>query len=305
MLTEKLRRLGIVPVVRIEDSKDAVSLANALSDGGLPIVEITFRSDAAIKSIEYISKECPDVLVGAGTVISLSQLDMAIDAGASFVVTPGFNETVVKACIDKGIPIFPGCTNPNDIESAMSLGINIVKFFPAEHAGGIQAIKALSAPYSNINFLPTGGINIKNLNDYLSFSRVIACGGSWMVDTSLISSGNFAEITRLTIQAVRTMLGLHLSDINVYYKNDEDVEKTAKTLESLFLFEYKAERIFHILLNSSEKAGCFDIGTGCLKRAEYHLRRQNIPILEVKNNMIILDIDLNGFSVRLVKNREH
>ena len=206
-MTEKIKSLGIVPVVKIDDEKKAVPLAKALCAGGLPCAEITFRTEQAEQSIRLISKALPDMLVGAGTVLTCAQADKAKAAGAKFIVSPGLNPTVVGHCINIGIPVFPGCSSPSDIEKALELGLSCVKFFPAEQSGGIAAIKAMAAPYGNISFLPTGGVNAKNLNDYLAFDRVVACGGSWMVDPALIEAENFGKIEELTREAVFAMLG--------------------------------------------------------------------------------------------------
>ena len=167
------------------------------SGGGLPVAEITFRTSAAEESIRRISEELPDILLGAGTVLSVQQAEKAISAGARYIVSPGFNPEVVKYCLDKGVAITPGCSNPTDIELALSFGLDVVKFFPAEAFGGLQTLKALSAPYGMVKYIPTGGINASNLNEYLAFNKVLACGGSWMVKDDLIKAGNLNEITKL------------------------------------------------------------------------------------------------------------
>jgi 2-dehydro-3-deoxyphosphogluconate aldolase/(4S)-4-hydroxy-2-oxoglutarate aldolase len=201
-MLEKIKSLGIVPVVKIDAAENAVPLAEALCRGGLPCAEITFRTDAAEESIRRIAGAMPNMLVGAGTVLTPEQADKAKAAGAKFVVSPGFNPKVVKHCLQNDIPIFPGCSTPTDIEQALEHGLKCVKFFPAEQMGGLSMIKALAAPY-NILFLPTGGINAKNLKDYLNFERVIACGGSWMADAKLIDAGDFAAIEELKREAVQ------------------------------------------------------------------------------------------------------
>ena len=172
---KEIYQIGIVPVIALEDAKDAQPLAKALIDGGLPCAEVTFRTAAAEESIAIMTAEYPDMLVGAGTVLTTEQVDRAVAAGAKFIVSPGLNPEVVKYCIGKNIPICPGCSNPSDIEQAIALGLDVVKFFPAEAAGGLAMIKAMSAPYVNMKFMPTGGINASNLNDYLGFKKVIAC----------------------------------------------------------------------------------------------------------------------------------
>ena len=218
-MLEKIKSLGIVPVVKIDDANNAVPLAEALCRGGLPCAEITFRTDAAEEAIRRISDALPDMLVGAGTVLSPAQADKAKSAGAKFIVSPGLNPTVVNYCRNINIPVFPGCSSPSDIEKALELGLSCVKFFPAEQIGGIAAIKAMSAPYGDVLFLPTGGVNAKNLNGYLAFDKVIACGGSWMADPALINAGDFAAIEELTRSAVHTMLGFELA--HDWYKQSE------------------------------------------------------------------------------------
>jgi len=198
---EEICRLRVVPVVAIQDVKDAEPLAQALIDGNLPCAEITFRTDAAGDSIRVLARR-GDMLVGAGTVLTIDQAKTAFDAGAQFIVSPGFNPRVVQHCLDNGITVIPGVCTPSDISLALDFGLEVVKFFPAEAFGGLQTLKALSAPYSMVRFIPTGGIGPETLVEYLSFPRVIACGGSWMVASDLISSGNFDKIRRLTREAV-------------------------------------------------------------------------------------------------------
>ena len=194
---KKINEIGIVPVVVLNDAKDAAPLAKALCDGGLPCAEVTFRTDAAEESIRIMSEQFPEMLVGAGTVLTTDQVDRAVAAGAKFIVSPGLNPRIVKYCVEKGILITPGCTNPSDIEQAIENGLEVVKFFPAEPAGGLKMIKAMAAPYVGMKFMPTGGINPKNVRDYLAYDRIIACGGSWMVTADLVKNGEFDKITEL------------------------------------------------------------------------------------------------------------
>ncbi|MGN0290903.1 MAG: bifunctional 4-hydroxy-2-oxoglutarate aldolase/2-dehydro-3-deoxy-phosphogluconate aldolase [Lachnospiraceae bacterium] len=199
---EKIQEIGIVPVVVLEDAKDAEPLAKALCEGGLPCAEVTFRTAAAEESIRIMTEKYPDMLVGAGTVLTTEQVDRAVLAGAKFIVSPGLNPQVVKYCVEKGILITPGCANPSDIEQALENGLEVVKFFPAEPAGGLKMIKALAAPYVGVKFMPTGGINATNVRDYLAYDRILACGGSWMVSSDLVKAGDFEKITELTKEAV-------------------------------------------------------------------------------------------------------
>ena len=200
---DKFSEIGIIPVVVIEDAKDAEALGRALKEGGLACAEITFRTTAAEDSIKIMTEKFPEMPVGAGTVLTVEQVDKAVAAGAKFIVSPGLNPDVVAHCIKMGIPIIPGTCTPTDVEKAMTFGLDVVKFFPAEPAGGLNFIKAIAAPYTGIKFMPTGGINAGNVRDYLKYDRIIACGGSWMVKGDLIKTGNFKKITELTAEASR------------------------------------------------------------------------------------------------------
>ncbi|MDD6514467.1 MAG: bifunctional 4-hydroxy-2-oxoglutarate aldolase/2-dehydro-3-deoxy-phosphogluconate aldolase [bacterium] len=199
---EKIQEIGIVPVVVLDDAKDAAPLAKALCEGGLPCAEVTFRTAAAEESIRIMSEQFPEMLVGAGTVLTTEQVDRAVAAGAKFIVSPGMNPRIVKYCVEKGILITPGCANPSDIEQALENGLDVVKFFPAEPAGGLKMIKAMAAPYVGVKFMPTGGINQNNVRDYLAYDRILACGGSWMVKGDLVAAGEFDKIKELAAEAV-------------------------------------------------------------------------------------------------------
>ncbi len=198
---EQFKKIGIIPVVVLDDAKDAKPLGQALMEGGLPCAEVTFRTEAAEESIRIMSQEFPDMLVGAGTVLTTEQVDRAVAAGAKFIVSPGINPKVVEYCVKKNIPITPGTCNPSNVETALEFGLDVVKFFPAEPAGGLNYIKAIAAPYTGVSFMPTGGINSENVKEYLKYDRIIACGGSWMVKGDLIKSGNFEKIKELTAEA--------------------------------------------------------------------------------------------------------
>ena len=200
-LFNSMSKIGVIPVIKIDDAKDAVPLANALKNGGICAAEITFRTAAAANAIKEIATDFPDFLIAAGTVLTPKQADQAIEAGATLIVTPGFNPVVVNHCLEKSYPIIPGVCTPGEIENAMSFGLRYLKFFPAEAMGGVKTIKAVSAPYSMIRFMPTGGINKNNLAEYLNCKSVFACGGSFMVPSDLISAGKFGEIEKLTLEA--------------------------------------------------------------------------------------------------------
>lgn len=200
-ILDQLKKIGIVPVVVLDDAKDAAPLAKALCEGGLPCAEVTFRTAAAEEAIRIMATNYPDMLVGAGTVLTTEQVDRAIAAGAKFIVSPGLNPKVVKYCLDKGICITPGTQTPSEMEQACELGLDVVKFFPAEPAGGLEMIKAVAAPYTNLTFMPTGGINSENVKDYLRYNRILACGGSWMVKKDMIQAGEFDKITEIVKEA--------------------------------------------------------------------------------------------------------
>ncbi|MBR3107249.1 MAG: bifunctional 4-hydroxy-2-oxoglutarate aldolase/2-dehydro-3-deoxy-phosphogluconate aldolase [Clostridia bacterium] len=197
----QLKNIGIIPVVVLNDCLDAVPLAECLMKGGLPCAEVTFRTPAAEESIRRMVKAYPDLIVGAGTVLTTEQADRAIDAGAKFIVSPGFNPKVTEYVLKKGVPMTPGVCTPTEIEAAMSLGLDVLKFFPAEPSGGLKMIKAVCAAYVNLQIMPTGGINAENVRDYLKYDRIVACGGSWMVNGSLIKNGKFDEIEKLVREA--------------------------------------------------------------------------------------------------------
>ena len=201
-LLKQIECMGILPVIKLNDAKDAVPLAKALCEGGLPCAEVTFRTDAAKESIAAMTKAYPKMLVGAGTVLNAEQVDEAVEAGAKFIVSPGLNPTIVKYCIEKNIPITPGVATPSEMEQAIELGLNLVKFFPAEPSGGLAMINAVAAPYTMLKFMPTGGINPTNVKDYLNSDKIFACGGSWMVKGNLINNGDFDKIKELTKEAV-------------------------------------------------------------------------------------------------------
>lgn len=202
-MLQRIGEMGIVPVVVLEDAVAAAPLAQALIQGGLPCAEVTFRTPAAKDAIGIMAEQFPDMLVGAGTVLTIQQVDDAVSAGAKFIVSPGFNPHIVSYCVEKQIPIIPGCSTPSDIEQALEYNLKVVKFFPAEAAGGLSMIKAIAAPYVGVRFMPTGGINTSNVRSYLAFDRILACGGSWMVPKDMVKEGNFEKIKELTREAVQ------------------------------------------------------------------------------------------------------
>lgn len=200
-IEELFAELKVVPVVVLDDAKDAEPLAKALVEGGLPCAEVTFRTEEAAESIRIMTEVYPDMLVGAGTVLTTEQVDKAVEFGAKFIVSPGFDPEIVDYCIEKNIPVFPGCISPSEVAQAVKRGLKVVKFFPAEQSGGLAMIKAMAAPYNMLKFMPTGGINTKNLKDYLACDKILCCGGSWMVKGDMIKAGEFEKIKKLTREA--------------------------------------------------------------------------------------------------------
>ena len=313
-MIQKLSLAGLVPVIKVEDAADAVPLCKALSEGGLPVAEITFRSDAAEESIRRVHQELPQVMLGAGTVLTTQQVDRAVAAGAAYIVSPGLNPAVVKHCQEKGIPIVPGCANPSDIEVALSLGLTTIKFFPAEALGGLAMIKALSGPFGNVTFLPTGGVNQKNLNDYLGFSKVLACGGSWMVPEDAVKAKDWDRIRELTRNAVNAMLGLELIHVGLNVGTPEQAAEVAQTLSRLLGWPVKDGNSsmfvgegFELMKKTGRGAlGHVAIGCNSLPRAQWHLEQrgfafapESASIKDGKLKAIYLKDDIAGFAFHL------
>ncbi|MDR3139596.1 MAG: bifunctional 4-hydroxy-2-oxoglutarate aldolase/2-dehydro-3-deoxy-phosphogluconate aldolase [Treponema sp.] len=235
-IIEEIGKIGIVPVIKIDDAEKAVPLAQALKEGGIPCAEVTFRTAQGEEAIRRIRRQMPEILLGAGTVLTTDQADRAIDAGAGFIVSPGFNPRVVAHCRKRGIPITPGCSNPSDMEAALEAGLEVVKFFPAEPAGGLNYIKAIAAPYPGLKFIPTGGINAGNIGTYLLYEKIHACGGSWMVEAGLINAGKFDQITALCKEAVKRAHGFSMVHIGINAKSEEEARKAAAFFEIFFGF---------------------------------------------------------------------
>ncbi len=312
---KQISKIGIVPVVKIDDAKDAVPLAKALINGGLPCAEVTFRTAAAKDAIAAMAEAFPEMLVGAGTVLTTEQVDMAVNAGAKFIVTPGFNVKVVKYCVENNIPVTPGCPSTSDIESAIELGLEVVKFFPAEPLGGIEMIKALAAPYVGIKFMPTGGINAKNINSYLDCDKILACGGSWMVKDTLINAGKFDEIEALTREAVTNMLGFKLAHLAINCDDEKEAKKVADMFTFAFNFSqneipvsyFCTENIEVMKFNGTGTMGHIAVKTNYMEKAVAYLERKGVALdyesakYDEKGNMIFIYLkeEFGGFAVHL------
>ncbi len=315
-IMQTVSNIGIIPVIAIEDAAKAVPLARALTAGGLPAAEVTFRTAAGEEAIRQIARNCPEVLVGAGTVLNLEQCDRALAAGAKFIVSPGYNEALVNHCIEKNVPVFPGCVNASDMTRAVNAGLKVIKFFPAEQSGGVAFLKAL-APVLPLSFMPTGGVNTKNLMDYLSFDRITACGGTWMVKKDLIEGERWDEITAICKDAVKTMLGFELRHVGVNCASEAEAEKTARAFAAVFGMECKPGNSSVFAGTAVEcmkepflgEHGHIAIGVNSVDRAVYHLGLQGVEFdestrktnAEGKTSAIYLKETFGGFAVHLVQ----
>jgi 2-dehydro-3-deoxyphosphogluconate aldolase / (4S)-4-hydroxy-2-oxoglutarate aldolase len=315
-ILQKLGDLGVVPVVKIEKASDAAALGRALVAGDLPVAEITFRTAAAEEAIRILSREVPELLVGAGTVLTIEQADKAIAAGAKFIVAPGFNPKVVDHCIARGVPMAPGISSPSEIEMGLERGLSVLKFFPAGASGGLEFLKAISAPFSGVQFMPTGGVEPGNMKDYLSFNRVHAVGGTWIAKDAMISAGKFDEITKLAREAAVLALGFELAHVGVNEATADKALASAKTFEKLFSFTVKDG-------NSSAFAGTgfeflkspylgthghIAISTLNISRAIAWLARKGVGIKadsakekDGKMIAVYLDAEVSGFAIHLLQ----
>lgn len=308
---------GIVPVIVIEDKDNAVPLAKALVESGLPVAEVTFRTKAARESIELIAKAFPEMLIGAGTVLTIDQVKAAVDAGAKYIVSPGLNPKVVDYCIVNNISITPGIATPSDVERALEFDLEVVKYFPAESLGGLDYLKAISAPFGNLKFIPTGGIDEIKLLSYLKFPKVLACGGSWMVKSDLIAEKKFDEIKQLTSRAVITMLGFSLKHVGVNCSSADESISLTKQVSSMFGFTVKEGNSSNFIGGQIEfmknpylgKSGHIAIGTNFIERAVAYLEKQgyklNSESKSIKDGKLIavyLESEIGGFAYHLLQN---
>lgn len=315
-LMKRIYEFGIVPVIALDDVSIAAKLAQALCKGGLAIAEVTYRTACAHDVMVEMKKACPEMIVGAGTVLTKAQVDSAIDAGAQFIVSPGLNPTIVSYCLEKNIPVLPGCATPSDLEKAIELGLSVVKFFPAEANGGIKSIKAMSAPYKDLCFMPTGGINEHNLSDYLSFDKVMACGGTWMVPKDLMKAKDFKQIEQLTRTAVKKMLNMKLAHVGINSTDQSDL-----CAESLNRFSYETldERTNSIFVGDVElmknpaygKVGHLAYSTSNVDRAVFYLKQAGFTfdeksvVYDASHHLtfIYANEEVHGFALHLVKEK--
>ncbi len=315
-LLQQIHDIGIVPVIAIDDASKAVPLARALVAGGLPAAEVTFRTAAAEDAIRAIVREVPEMVVGAGTVLTRDQADRAIDAGVSFVVSPGFNPEITKYVLDKGVCMLPGTATAGEMEQAMALGLEAVKFFPAEQNGGIDKLKALAGPYKTLRWMPTGGVNTNNLANYMSFHQILACGGTWMVKKDLIEGGKWDEITAICKEAVRNMLGCELRHIGINTSGEDETADLAGCLCKLFDLEYKpgnssifAGKPFEVMKPGGKGThGHIALAVNDVDRAIYHFGRAGATFDESTRTadekgtkFIYLNGEFGGFAIHLIR----
>ena len=236
---KRLAQSGVVPVVVLEDAKDAVPTAKAMLAGGIDVMEITFRTAAAANSIKAVAQECPDMVVGAGTVVNLEQCKLAVECGAKFIVSPGYDEETVAWCCDNGIPVTPGCVTPTEIMMALKHGLKVLKFFPANVYGGLSAIKSLAGPFGGVKFIPTGGVNAQNLAEFISSPYIHAVGGSWICPKADIAAGNFDKITALCKEARKSLLGFEVAHIGINTPDADAAMDVCKAFNDAFDFNVK------------------------------------------------------------------
>lgn len=315
---KELYRIGIVPVVALEDAADALPLGAALKKGGVSAIEVTFRTAAAADAIRLLTREMPELLVGAGTVLTKAQADAAIEAGAKFIVSPGFQPELVSYVLSKGVPMCPGTATPGEMEQAMALGLSAVKFFPAEQNGGAPMLKALSAPYRDLLFMPTGGVKLENLRTYLALDQVFACGGTWLATKDDIKAKAFDKITARTREAVKTMLNFRIKHVGINSKDEAEAKKTATLLCSIFDFDYNDTELSVFTGSAVEvmkfmgrgSLGHVAIGADNVDRAEYYLRQRGFSFDEStrrvdasgRTTFLYLTEEIGGFAFHLTKN---
>lgn len=313
-LLKTIGEYGLVPAIALDDADTAVPTAKALAAGGLPVAEITFRTTAAAECIRRIAKEVPEVLLGAGTVLSVEQAKEAAECGAKYIVAPGFNPKVVKWCLDNHIPVLPGVSGTAEIEAALEMGLTAVKFFPAEQMGGLASLKAFAGPYAQMKFLPTGGVGEKNIADYLALPNVLACGGSFVVDKAAIKEGDYARITELTKNAVKAILGYQLAHVGLYTRDDAQTESVKAFLSMAFGLPQSKGFVgteFEIITPYLAEKGHVAIAANSVERGVRYMTDKGIRFNPAgmkynekgKLNAAYLDIDLNGFTLHLLQKK--
>ena len=308
---------GVVPVINIPNVESAVPLADALIAGGLPLIEVTMRNPNSLEALREIKKEHSQMLAGAGTILTVELAEQAIEAGADFIVAPGFNPDVVKYCLEKGVPVLPGCSTATEIEAARKLGLRLFKFFPSEQLGGVKTMKEYCGPYRDIKFVATSGINLQNLPTYMNFEGVAAVGGSFMAPAALVAAGEWEEITKLCKKAVETALGFHLMHIGINGLDEEDGAANAKRFAEIFGMQYRPGNrsdFAGTVLESCKvkfpgEKGHIAIGTYSVERAVAYLAAKGIEIRDeflkkdAQGRMVAayLKEEIGGFAIHLLR----
>lgn len=312
----RLAAAGVVPVVVLEDAKDAVPTARAMVAGGIDVMEITFRTAAAPEAIRAVSEGCPEMLVGAGTVVTLQQCKKAVECGAKFIVAPGFDAEVVSWCVENNVPVTPGCVTPTEIMAAMKLGLKVVKFFPAGVYGGLSAMKALSGPFGGIKFIPTGGVNAQNLSEYIAAPFVHAVGGSWVCPKAEIAAGNFEKITALCAQARQSILGFEVAHIGINCPDAEASASVCAELEKAFGFATKTGNSSNFSTSAIEvmksnylgqkghiaiRTNCMEVAIAELEKAGYQVDRSTAKFKGEQMIAVYLQREIGGFALHLLQ----
>ena len=312
---KRLAQSGVVPVVVLEDAKDAVPTAKAMLAGGIYVMEITFRTAAAADSIKAVAQECPDMVVGAGTVINLEQCKLAVECGAKFIVSPGYDEETVAWCCDNGIPVTPGCVTPTEIMMALKHGLKVLKFFPANVYGGLSAIKSLAGPFGGVKFIPTGGVNAQNLAEFISSPYIHAVGGSWICPKADIAAGNFDKITALCKEARKTLLGFEVAHIGINTPDADAAMDVCKAFNDAFDFNVKQGNSSNFASNGVEVMktmfkganGHIAIRTNKMIPAIAEMERRGYELdmdsVKDKNNIkaVYFKNEIGGFAVHLLQ----
>ncbi len=315
MILQKIEQLGIVPVLTVEDEEKVIKIVDAMTEGGIPSAEITFRTKNALLAIEKLSLKYPNMILGAGTVLTKEQVDDAINAGAKFVVSPGFNPKIVDYCLSKNITIIPGANNPTSIEMALEMGIKTIKFFPAESSGGINAIKELSEPYNELKFIPTGsGINLDNIANYLKFPKVSACGASFMATKEMIDNDDYEAITKMSALAMKKVFNFEFLHMGIGSEDEETAKRETAGLATLFNLDVKKGLTSYMIddkieIMKSNETNHIGFSTNNVERAVNYLKSKGINIVEsskkYENGILVfayLEKEMAGNRIHIKKN---
>ncbi len=317
-IIEQVSNIGIIPVIAFNSVDEAVPLCKALVAGGLPAAEVTFRTACAEECIKIIAREVPEMLLGAGTVLTTEQADRAMAAGAKFIVAPGYDPKVTQHVIDKGGLMMPGTASAGEMQQAMNQGCEVIKFFPAEANGGVAMLRNIGAALKSARWMCTGGVNAKNVNDYLAYDQIVAVGGTWMCKSDMIKAGEWDKITAMCKEAVKTMLGFSLHHVGINCGSPEEAEKVARAIAALFDLEYKPGNSSNFVSTAVEcmkkpdargTNGHIAIGTNSVDRAVYHLGRKGVEFIEDSRvtdpkgftKAIYIKGEIGGFAIHLVR----